>query len=748
MPLNAKGKNLIKMISGQHGLKFRGISDDGILHYSLTDQARMKAFKSTLRKYKLHYRSEKTQKSEESGIHTMKIRTDRDHQIMKKMRGKNKIKKEKGDSENKKPSASRNLGLLMAGVDIEAFSSGELREHLGVDTISWTKLQRTGFIKYLTLVVPDIVNYMTLLDECSWFFEQIQEKDLARKYKELEKQVSSFLSIISDRLDQEETLDPLRDAMFTLHPEIVSLRKLLDVLCSTTLSRVVSAGHTTKLAFLEDISSHWNTLSAAWVKYREILQPQWDTYADGASETVSELLSNFDIVKQASLTKLVTIQQLLRKSSQSRMAEDLEVLAAKAVEESASSGRLPALQTTKGNWKVYRDICPSTDLPKKSTELTAKFAVCKLATEDKKCPAFGGIRGEYVLCSRAGSYKEGSFFSVIDRLVDSDVLQQLKEVAREDNQVAMLFHIAESRDGKLYFARIADDRVRLLLEMYPRSVRVGVHSYAVYHVAGEPIMLTSEMAVCADKSLLEELNKGAPLPRMASVRTAAVMRMTFTSNARMDKNFVDYMRKLNSVKVTQNTWDVPFKLEEDRERILEELRSDFGYPITIFQVVESPDQTLDGRRYDIYAMSLLSSLAPRQKEDQLNYVRRASSLLLSDKLYDISARTKGTVASGLKRLASNIRVSSCFIIAHSDDIVEEDNSYFVKHAEHTRILAEDGTVVEVVGDHLLDTVTGAAVDKKPIVVSVASADDSVGSAACITIRVDSEASAALLAKLR
>jgi hypothetical protein len=155
MPLNQKGRKLIKMITEQHGLKFKGLSQSGILHYSLTDRARVQHFKSTLRKYKLHYRAEDTQRAEETGIYTLKIRTEQDHQRLKLRRKYNKVNKKKTKGSKGKGSKGKGgvpgaLALVATTVEAKTYDANDVRTELGLSIVDWEELQDANFAQHLT----------------------------------------------------------------------------------------------------------------------------------------------------------------------------------------------------------------------------------------------------------------------------------------------------------------------------------------------------------------------------------------------------------------------------------------------------------------------------------------------------------------------------------------------------------------------------------------------------------------------
>ena len=691
------------MLAEQHGLKFHNITDSGILHFSATPKARMKAFKSFLRKYKLHYRAERTQEGEESGVQTMKIRTDRDHKLMKLQRKKHQINKNKKTKKNR---PSKSIGLIMSGLKVEA-DPKDIKEELDLSNSDWSKLEKAGFTSFLHMTIPTILQYRDLLDEVQWLFDQLHEHELSTKYDDGIKQVNQLLDVIALRLRSDPDFENLKHDLYTIQDEIAKLYKLLLNICGVFKLKVTEESQRPVTAFVQELSPYWSVLSDIWNTYKEaIFIPYWTSYASEMDKQLRLLTEEVDVVKESSVHKLVSIQQLLRKNTQYRMAEDLETLIDRSKEETLSSGQVPAAKSATGGWRVAMDDCPNTSLPTKYTQITEKFAYCKVKQEGKKCPAFRGVHGENVLCAEAGTYRQSSFFSVIATITDEDVLKQLLAVSKEDNQVLMLFKKAEANNNELYFARISDDRIKMILDHYPSSKRVSHHSYIIYHVAGEPVMLASDIVICADKSLLQELDKGTPMAKVATIRTAAVLRMTFTGNAMRDTNFIDYFRSLNAVKYSENTWDIPFKNEADKERILTDIQKDFGYPIQVFQIVENIDRTLAPWTYDVMAMTVV---AQTRVVSNLEYTSDSSKLMLSDKLYDI-ASLSGDTSNKLQTLAASLRVQANYVVASKEEVSFEDGYYYVNHLDGTRLMTSSGKIAELHQGQLLDIETGEALN--------------------------------------
>lgn len=210
--------------------------------------------------------------------------------------------------------------------------------------------------------------------------------------------------------------------------------------------------------------------------------------------------------------------------------------------------------------------------------------------------------------------KQAAFFSTIMELKDEETLEELKTISTRDPHVNIIFQLAESRDHKLYYANITDERFVNVLEAFPKTERVGEYSYTVYTIDGEPIMIIDHLAITADLLLLEKLNRGATMPRVAktgtTIRTAAVLRLTFTARAALDTKFLDYLRTKNSIKLTNNTWDIPFRLEADKNCILQDVKECFGHSVSMLEVVEDSYRFLNPQRFMPVILTALTHGVP------------------------------------------------------------------------------------------------------------------------------------------
>jgi hypothetical protein len=167
------------------------------------------------------------------------------------------------------------------------------------------------------------------------------------------------------------------------------------------------------------------------------------------------------------------------------------------------AGKVPGVKTNK-NIKVSVDDCPNTSYPERYTRTTDYDAYCSIKTG--KCPLFVNTLGSYISCKGLGMKKIGEFLKEIKE-VDEELLNQIKCIAPTDNVITSLLHQMESRQGKLFYAKIIDDRIRFILENYPHSIRRGVYDYETYIIpSGDIVLRTSGVLISANQNLLESLN--------------------------------------------------------------------------------------------------------------------------------------------------------------------------------------------------------------------------------------------------
>jgi hypothetical protein len=163
------------------------------------------------------------------------------------------------------------------------------------------------------------------------------------------------------------------------------------------------------------------------------------------------------------------------------------------------------------------------------------------------------------------------------------------------------------------------------------------------------------------------------------LKTAAVIRTTFTSNARHDPNFRDYLRGLKAQKITKNTWDIPFAREADIDIILNTLKEDFGYPIQILEILESPEISTDGKRYEMYARACVQKIRMVEK---VKVERSFPNLHLASKFSDLVASLKEKKVKGnlevLSSAAQNLKVARQFVFATPEDMYQINSTMGVQ----------------------------------------------------------------------
>lgn len=555
----------------------------------------------------------------------------------------------------------------------------------------WESLANTNLAYNLRLIVPVLVQLDGKLEDLHWFFKQVHEEDLSVYIARYIKFVDLYKDLlVSNIMNERVSYDSLNKELQNNINDLIKLRKALSSLEQTILQR--TKAETRQAGFVQNIKPYWPFLDKVWIRVREVIM---DSLVKTLNESIQQMKLLCKGVKSAktgqmynAVAKLQQVHESLRERLDFKQAEFLD----NAIQElkihlRCAEGLLPG-STVNNSWHVSIDDCPRPLLPKRFTKVTDKFAYCIFSCKEdkKKCPGFESSQGSYIECNQLGMEKTaGAFFREV-READEQLQDQINALALEDPNIQLLKAQAERRDGKYYYAPVLDDNIFVLLNSYPKKTRVGTFDYSVYIINKEPILATDEFLLSADEELLKYIDKGEGMPKEATIKTAAVMRLTFTSNARQDPNFRDYMRKLKAVKITPNTWDVPFGREDDIDHIIAELHDDFGYPIQIFEIVESPEISTDGRRYDLYAMTCVANV--KLVGEALPIINRPiPNLAGSDALNDIANmldNKKPLIShrderlSTLKTAASNMRVGAQFVIATVEELEETDISIGIR----------------------------------------------------------------------
>lgn len=583
----------------------------------------------------------------------------------------------------------------------------EIRKYLGFSIDAWKNLYEASFIDRLRNLATIMLQLQEELEDLQWLMHKLQEdtpEKLAKGYlASLENYRKALYSVLDSKQLDENSIDAYLEHIVPV------FNNLLVSLVAFQAKIADSVKDAVRIATLLDaLKTFWSFLDKTWYKVEEtFIESFMQLLAKGQKEIRTEkdtLLKLHKAFNVGVVDKLRDIQAYFRENMEFRKAENTDALVEDVrMYERFANGLLPC-SCINNNMHVSVDDCPRLSLPQCFTRVTDNFAYCILHKDKQiKCPGFEFSQGSYVACNQLGVEKvAGAFFQEIKE-IDEKLSEQIDFLAKEDPNIRLMKLWSERRDEKIYYATISDKKLFDLLESYQHTTRGGRFNYTIYILENEPVFANNEIMISANKDLLVRLDKGDSMPKVAMTKSAAVMRLTFTSNARLDPAFRDYMRKMKAKKITENTWDVPFAKEDDIERIKAELKEDFGYPISIFQLIESPEIATDGRRYDIYAMTCVAQA--RVKRDALVYNESTANVEFSDKLqdlYNLLNAQKPLIndlskrAETIRLAAENLRIAKRFVIAREDEVSIHDDLLSVTGCVgDVRVLLANNKVVEL-----------------------------------------------------
>lgn len=547
----------------------------------------------------------------------------------------------------------------------------------------WALLTANKLAHDLVKIVPAVVEYQDNLEDSLKFFREIKELDTVSK---LDSQLNAvdmlrvgIVSVVQDpRLETSEIRDILNHALDLVKKAFTEFAKVE----SFTIEKIRDKSKVLpKTAFIKEIRAYWNHIDDFWPNEREAILGKWNEYFDKSTGLLREAVSSMKIPNSPAGT-LIKVEALLRKRSApllaQKVAESKERIKNFFIKE---QGLIPGYMGIRGTWKVERDDCPDQSLPETNTKLTERFAFCKME-DGKECPAFAGKMGSYVQCRAFTRLKEAALISDISEVDDKKFLSNIQDIAVTDPFVKMLTIEAARAKGKLYAGKVTDERLQVMLDQFPSSDRKGKYEYKVYLVANKPVFVSDGFAVSADKVLLETIGEGARMPKTAAtMRIAAepVVRIQFTMNALRDPEFREYLRKKKAEKRMHCEYDIPFKKEDDIKLLISEIREEFGYPISVFEILEDTDIILE-KDFGIYDYSKFNII---RHSSALLYVPQAESRAINRTSVNLkAAEAMGNVANSLAtrghkellhtkaaRLADKLRVVSHLLVATREDLI-------------------------------------------------------------------------------
>lgn len=598
-----------------------------------------------------------------------------------------------------------------------------VKEFLELQETEWDSLVKSGVAHHLVHLIPLALAYQDDLEAARKFFIDVKELSIPSKIDAqldlLDKLRIGISSVVEDdNLEPAEAILLLDSSMEGLEHVYTRYAKLEADTVNTIKTN--SKRPPAKEAFVEKIRSYWNYIDEFWAAESNSIIGKWNQYFEETNAPLRETASSLRLGSVPSAhSVLIRVENLLKKRSAhfmaAKVADTLEKVKNYQVEE---LGLIPAFMGAKGNWKVAKDDCPDKGLPEAQTLLTDRFAFCR--KDGKKCSSFDWSQGSYVRCTsfvrvKEAAIKEARLLETVKLLEDRNFIDQLKQVAETDPFVQMLFTEASRRSGELFCGKVIDERLEQMLEQYPKSDRRGEFKYKVYMVSNDPVFVSGNFAVAADKVLLETIGEGERMPKHASTLRIAgpVMRITFTANALRDPQFRDFLRKKNARKAGHFTYEIPFDREEEINFFLSEVREEFNYKVEIFQIMEDADEFVE-KDFGVYQYSdfptsraasfrLAMTYIPRVKNRTAMY-ENTHSLVGADKLVDVANNLgeNHPLHARVAELASHLRTGGNFLVAAAEDIIHyASGAVGVIPEEGTRWMAKDPdsgeqTMVEMV----------------------------------------------------
>lgn len=310
------------------------------------------------------------------------------------------------------------------------------------------------------------------------------------------------------------------------------------------------------------------------------------------------------------------------------------------------------------------------------------------------------------------------FISLREEQADEDYVARLHYLAGLDGNLRLLFMAADDPDI-VYVADVMDeDAVSALLSPYPVSNwkspgsadYVGIAEFTVHVVNGHRIFRTDGLIAACDLGALQVLQSGEFLPRMASLKTASVTRLTFTMNAMMDPCFRDFLRSMGGVPASVCSWDIPIHQEADIPKTLEAVKSQFGYSVMMYQVIDTPEQ-------NIYASASPEGQVVRMLSAEIAGIRTGSVETadmgdVAEKVRAVTASVSGTERHALEKIAKACSVHSHYLVARTGEIKPSGNRFLCDitklfantrtEAAATKVYVFPGTPTQIVTAGVMD----------------------------------------------
>lgn len=292
-------------------------------------------------------------------------------------------------------------------------------------------------------------------------------------------------------------------------------------------------------------------------------------------------------------------------------------------------------------------------------------------------------------------------------------LQQLSGV---DPALRLMFIEAQDPDTVWHAVVVDESSIDSVLRPFPYTLWRGeadlgeagvVYEFRVYTVKGHRIFrMTGHLAACS-KAILDALKSGEFLPRMANMKTASVIRMTFTLRAMTDPQFRDFLRSMGGVPASPVSWDIPIYAEADVEKHLEAVKSGFGYTVSIYQVIDTPEQNIyASANPEGHVARLLSAEVVDVVTD--SNVEAPSLSDLAQRVASVLPEVTGTARKTLEQVALAGRIHAHYVVARTGEIRPQTGKFACKLGDMfscPRTEAKPAKVVVFAGSSIPQIVT-------------------------------------------
>lgn len=294
------------------------------------------------------------------------------------------------------------------------------------------------------------------------------------------------------------------------------------------------------------------------------------------------------------------------------------------------------------------------------------------------------------------------FISVYVKPAAPEWTQAIQQLSAEEPALRLMFFQAEN-PNVLWVGDIHDETaVDALLSVYPKQLWRGtaqlsngaqIHEFSVYTIDGRCILRLPGYLATPHRGLLEAVKRGENLPRMAKLKTATNIRVTFSVRAMQDASFKNLLRGLGGMPISPTTWEIPIVREGDVDAVLDRIRSGYDYSVSVYSLVDHPSYA-----YTVTTgpEAVVARMLSAEVEDVITdrTVTMPSYLDLVSHLEEILQWADNDVTRfALERVTAAARVCAHYVVAMAGEIAPKAN-----HIQHDITKLFRGARTE--GDHI------------------------------------------------